>query len=75
MSYRPHFTPEQWITALDREIAMRERVYPNRVRKRKMSQRDADYEIAVLADLRDALKGKRDRKLEAARAASPTLFS
>jgi hypothetical protein len=74
MSYRPRFVPDQWIKALTREIGKREHVYPGLVKARKMSQTTADYEIAVLTDLRDALADKRDRKIATAQAANPTLF-
>ena len=47
---------EEKIAALEREIAMRRRVYPNRVAEKKMTQQKADYELRVmeqiLADLR-----------------------
>ncbi|MCA0268762.1 MAG: hypothetical protein LCH53_06035 [Bacteroidetes bacterium] len=35
------------IKALRRELAMRYRVYPNRVQARKMTQAEADREVAI----------------------------
>lgn len=42
--------------AAQREIAMRHRVYPGRVRDGKMSQSEADAEIYVMRAIRDALR-------------------
>lgn len=54
------FTPEEKLSAIDREIAIRRRVYPNRVLTRRMSQKLADQQIAVMeaiaADIRGAMK-------------------
>ena len=54
-------TIEQQIASVQREIGMRERVYPAWVRNKKMSQEKADYEIeamrAVLVSL-EALRLK-----------------
>jgi hypothetical protein len=75
MSYRRRYSPAQWIAALDREIALRERVFPRRVRDRKMTQPEADYEIDIMRDLREALAAKLEHNREAARASAPTLFS
>lgn len=47
---------EEKIAALEREIAMRRRVYPHRVAERKMTQQKADYELrimeAIIVDLK-----------------------
>jgi hypothetical protein len=50
-------TLDDQIAAVEREIAMRGRVYPRQVFNRKMTQRQADREIAVLASL-IGLRGK-----------------
>ena len=42
------FTRDQKIAALRREIALRQAVFPGRVRIGKMKQADADREIAVM---------------------------
>lgn len=39
---------EQQIAAVQREIRMRERVYPRRVSDRKMTQQLADRELAAM---------------------------
>lgn len=52
-----NFTTQQQIECVRREIAMRERVYPNWIAAKKLKQEKADYEIAcmksVLATLLD----------------------
>ena len=45
------FTTHQQIECVEREIAMRERVYPNWVAAKKMSPVKADYEIACLKEV------------------------
>lgn len=49
-------TPQEKIQALEREIKLRERVYPRRVAEKKMPAAKAEYELrvmkAILADLR-----------------------
>lgn len=41
-------TFKQQIECVEREISMRQRVYPNWVGNRKMKQEKADYEIACM---------------------------
>ena len=41
------FTPEQKAEAIERELSFRRRVFEPRVAEGKMTQRKADYEIAV----------------------------
>ncbi len=62
MSYRPHFTPDEWIAALNDEISMRWRVYPSLVRSGKMKQEESNRKIAVITDLRDALVHRHAKK-------------
>lgn len=50
-------TLEQQIAAVQREIGMRERVYPGWVAKKKMSQEKADHEIAAMKAVLDTLVG------------------
>ena len=46
--------PEQ-IAAVEREIALRRRVYPRRVADRKMTQALADKQIAAMSAVLDTL--------------------
>ena len=45
------------IAAVEREIKLRHRVYPNRVENRRMSQALADREIARMNAVLQTLKG------------------
>ena len=47
----PKFTTSQKRTAIEREIRMRERVFPRRVRDNKMTQAEADHEIGIMQDI------------------------
>jgi hypothetical protein len=51
------FTAEEKLAAVEREIALRRRVYPNRVMTGRMTQYFADRQIAlfeaIAADLRE----------------------
>ena len=42
------FTHRQKREAVLREIKMRKRVYPNQVRQERMTQEEADHQIAVM---------------------------
>ena len=44
----PCFSRAAKVAALRRELVLRRRVYPVQVLTASMSQRDADYEIAIL---------------------------
>lgn len=46
---------EDMIAEVKRELAMRQRVYPARVRDRKMNQRHADWQIDVMQAVLDRL--------------------
>jgi hypothetical protein len=48
------------IQAVEREIALRRRVYPRRVADRRMSQALADKQIAVMTAVLDTLLWLRD---------------
>lgn len=50
------------IRGAEREIALRERVYPRWVAEGKMKQDKADHEIAVMKAIRETLVKVRDRK-------------
>lgn len=50
-----NFSFEDLIKCVEREIAMRERVYPSRVATAKMTQGQADREIAMMKDIRHNL--------------------
>lgn len=47
------FTDEQKREAALREVAMRRRVYPGWVQQGRLTQDDADYQIAVMAAIAD----------------------
>lgn len=49
-------TLEDQILCVEREIAMRERVYPKWVESGKMSQKTADYEIATMRAITETLR-------------------
>lgn len=49
-------TIEQQITCIDREIGMRQRVYPRWVAQKKMSQEASDREIATMTDVLTTLR-------------------
>ena len=53
------------IKAVEREIKMREQVYPGQVRAEKLSQEKADHEIQCMKDILALLqyKGEQDLKL------------
>lgn len=50
-------TIEDQIKAVEREIGMRRRVYPNWVASKRMSQEKADKEIAATEAVLETLKG------------------
>jgi hypothetical protein len=51
--------PEQ-IACVEREIALRQRVYPRRVADKKMSQALADKQLAAMSAVLDTLLHVRD---------------
>ena len=51
MSY-PHYSALEKRRAIEREIAIRKRVYPNRVLTGRMKQAQADRELALMEDIR-----------------------
>lgn len=60
-------TPEQRLAAAERELAMRQRVYPGWVARGTMTDAKAAHEIAAMADIVEVLKGL-------APSAQPSLF-
>jgi hypothetical protein len=54
-------TLDDQIAAVEREIAMRGRVYPRQVFNRKMTQRQADREIALMIAVLASLIGLRGK--------------
>lgn len=52
-------TIDEQIKCVEREIFMREQVYPGRVTKHKMSQEKADREIAAMTAVLATLKAAR----------------
>ena len=55
-------TIEQMIACVEREIGMRERVYPRWVEQKKMLQTTADQELARMRAVRDLLVDVKDGK-------------
>lgn len=59
----PPFTAEAKLAAIRRELAYRERVYPQRVAAEKMSQTLANYQLRIMraieADYVELAKGER----------------
>jgi len=53
------FTLDEQIACVEREIRMRERVYPRWVEAKKMSQAKADHEIACMRAALKTLQTKR----------------
>lgn len=53
---------DEQIVSVEREIVMRQNVYPRRVSDRKMTQQKADKEIAAMQAVLATLKEKRDGK-------------
>jgi hypothetical protein len=57
------FTAEQKLRALERELRLRQQVYPHRVATHRMTQQQADYQIgimqAILDDYQEAAKKER----------------
>jgi hypothetical protein len=50
------YTTEQKIAALEREIKLRQQVYPLRIRNHRMSQQQADYQIDVMQSMLEDYK-------------------
>ncbi len=50
-------TIEEQIASVEREIAMRKRVYPRWCEQNRMSTQKADHEIACMEAVLDTLKG------------------
>jgi hypothetical protein len=55
----PEVPLEQQIACVEREIKMRERVYPNFVANKRMTQDRADYEIRAMNHVRETLLQQR----------------
>lgn len=57
------YTTMEKVTALRRELALREQLYPKRVAERKMSREKASFEISVIramiADYDERLRAER----------------
>jgi hypothetical protein len=51
------FSLQQQIEEVQRELALRERVYPGLVRKRQMRQPEADYHMARMRAVLETLRG------------------
>lgn len=47
------FETSDKLRCIEREIAMRRKVYPNRVLTRRMTREAADREIAIMTAIRD----------------------
>lgn len=46
------YTAAEKRDAIEREIAIRRRGYPGRVSRRRMTQQQADYQIAIFEEIR-----------------------
>ncbi len=53
-------TLKHQIDCVNREIAMRQNVYPGLVRRYKMTQTNSDWEIAVMRSILAKLEAERD---------------
>jgi len=51
------FSLDAQIKAVEREIGMRERVYPRQVKAGKMRQAEADFQIAIMRAVLETLRG------------------
>jgi hypothetical protein len=47
----PKFSAKEKARCTERELALRKRVYPNRVMTKRMTQREADYQIALMEEI------------------------
>lgn len=56
MANEQNFTFKQQIECVEREISMRERVYPNWIAAKKLKQEKADYEFACMRAVLHTLK-------------------
>ncbi len=52
------FTDEEKFKAIEREIRWRKRVYPNRVEVGRMTQHEADYQIAIMEAVLEDYRAK-----------------
>lgn len=52
----PTFTLEEQLRGVEREIGLRESVYPRRVAAGKMTQSKADREIALMRAIADTVR-------------------
>lgn len=57
MPDQPHITISEQVAAAERELRMRERVYPRRVADGKMTNKLAVHETAAMAAIVETLKG------------------
>lgn len=51
-------TPDELVRAAERELSMRQRVYPRWVEAKRMSQAKADHEIACMTAIVDLCREK-----------------
>jgi hypothetical protein len=58
------FTREEKLKEVAREIALRRRVYPNRVLTRRLTQQQADRQIAIMLEIAKDYGGHGDEKGE-----------
>lgn len=61
MAYR--YSLEELITCAGRELAMRERVYPERVTGGRMRREDMQREISLMRSIVEFLQGERERRV------------
>lgn len=46
------FTAKEKLKAVEREIVIRQRVYPGRVQNHRMTQQQADFQLAIFDEIR-----------------------
>jgi hypothetical protein len=59
---QPKFSLEAQISEVDRELAMREKVYPGWVKSRKMREQEAEYHLNRMRAVKATLEWLRDRE-------------
>jgi len=57
------FTAAQKLACAKRELTMRRRVYPNWVNQGRMTQEEANHEVAVMADIVEDYRAKAEPSL------------
>jgi hypothetical protein len=56
------YTTDQMVSCVEREIAMRKRVYPSRTANGRMTKAKAEYEIGCMAAVLEILKDRQQKE-------------